>query len=114
MRNTIHQVESLTGETHASTENAGVLRCAGCVQTSLVDQRRKTCLTFTRSVRKPNVRAFVTWWCLQHDDPDDPPRREHGDKLGCCFFGVREAPQHVVMGSALYTRCVLIFYIFRK
>ena len=62
------QVGSLAGAAHALNENVGVLRCAGCVQKSLVDKKVNVCLTFTRSVRKQTVSAVVMWCCLQHDN----------------------------------------------
>ena len=41
------QVENLAGAAHALSDNAGVIRCAGCVQKSPVDQKGKSLLDTT-------------------------------------------------------------------
>ena len=61
-------VESVAGAAHLPTDNAGVLRCAGCAQKSPLDQRVTRLLdSYTLITKNTPVEAFVTWCCPQHD-----------------------------------------------
>ena len=65
------QVGSLAGAVHALNDNAGVIRCAGCVQKSLVDQMEKSLLdfyTFNKKADRECSCHVVLSSTRQHDD----------------------------------------------
>ena len=65
------QVGSLAGAAHALNDNAGVLRCTGCVQKSPVDYKGKNWLdfyTFSKNTDRECSCHVVLSSTRQHDD----------------------------------------------
>ena len=75
---------SLAGAAHLPVENGGVLRCAECVQKSLVDQKGKSLLVFyivNMIANRESIRDVVLSSTRQHGEPVDATTREHDEQL---------------------------------